>query len=225
MMRLECGDCNELLKTVPDKSIDLIMTDPPYLFNSTTGGGKFGTKGYFDGISKLNEGISNETLDEIMRVLKKPNLYVWCNWKQARQYLDYFEGEHKLNTNLLCWHKSNPVPLCSNKFLNDTEYIIYARGKGVKLSGGYTEAKTYWTTKLNTEDKKKYDHPTIKPLEISKTLIGRSTIEGEVVLDPFMGSGTTGVACKLLNRDFIGFELNEKHFTTAKNRINEERLI
>lgn len=71
------------------------------------------------------------------------------------------------------------------------------------------------------EDKKLYKHPTIKPLNIIENLVINSSNENDVVLDCFMGSGTTGVACKKLNRKFIGIEIDEKYFEIAKNRIEE----
>lgn len=207
-------------------SIDLIVTDPPYTLPSLRGSGIFGKNHGFrenlfeKNLEGLTGGISNEVLDEFMRILKKPNLYLWGNWKQILQYLQYFE-DMDVNSNLLCWHKSNPTPLCSNKFLNDTEYCLYVRGKGVKLHGGYKEHGTYWVTQANIEDKKKYEHPTIKPIEIISQLVENSSREGETVFDPYLGSGTTAVACKMLNRRFIGCEIEKKYIPTIYKRISE----
>lgn len=79
----------------------------------------------------------------------------------------------------------------------------------------------YYISSLNVKDKKIYQHPTIKPLDLVKKHILHSTNEGDVVLDCFMGSGTTGVACKELGRDFIGIEIDEKYFNIANDRIND----
>lgn len=163
-------------------------------------------------------GIDNNVLDELLRVMKKCNIYIWCNKQQLRQYIDYFE-EKGYNTDLLTWHKTNPVPTCNNKYLSDTEYILFFRENGVKIYGTYATKKKYYVTPTNKEDKKLYNHPTIKPLEIIKNLIINSSNENDVVLDCFMGSGTTGVACKELGRNFIGIELDEKYFNIAKERI------
>lgn len=109
----------------------------------------------------------------------------------------------------------------NNTYANDTEYCVMAREKGTtKLYGDYDSKKKYWITPTNKADKDLYKHPTIKPVEIIKTLISNSTNEGDVVLDCFMGSGTTGVACKELNRDFIGIEIDDEYFKIAKDRIN-----
>ena len=124
------------------------------------------------------------------------------------------------NFDLLCWHKSNPVPTCNNKYLSDTEYLLFFRENGVKIFGSYATKKKYYVTPINKEDKNKYNHPTIKPLEIIKNLIINSSEENDTILDCFMGSGTTGVACKELNRNFIGIEIDKKYFDVAKKRID-----
>lgn len=201
-------------------SIDLIVTDPPYSFKHVKGGGHFGNRDYFGELVPISQGIGEKELDEFMRILKKPNMYLWGNWKQILMYLAYFQDKD-VNTNLLSWHKSNPTPLCANNWLSDTEYCLYVRGKGVRLHGGYKEHGTYWITPLNTEDKKKYEHPTIKPIEIISQLVENSSREGETVFDPYLGSGTTAVACKMLNRRFIGCEIEKKYIPTIYKRISE----
>lgn len=84
----------------------------------------------------------------------------------------------------------------------------------------YESAKTVYYQPINIKDKTLYMHPTIKPLNIIENLIENSSRENEVILDPFMGSGTTGVACKLHKRSFIGFELEKQFFEIAEKRIN-----
>jgi DNA modification methylase len=105
--------------------------------------------------------------------------------------------------------------------LTDTEYILFFREKGVKVYGTYETKKTYYVTPTNQKEKKLYGHPTIKPQEILKNLIVNSTTENGVVLDCFMGSGSTGVACVNTNRNFIGIEIDEGYFNIAKKRIEE----
>ena len=130
--------------------------------------------------------------------------------------LNYFKD---YNMELLTWHKTNPVPTCNNKYLSDTEYILFFRENGVKIYGTYETKRKYYITTTNKEDKKKYNHPTIKPLNIIENFIINSSQENDIVLDCFMGSGTTGVACKNLNRNFIGIEINEEYYNIAKDRI------
>ena len=121
----------------------------------------------------------------------------------------------------MTWHKTNPVPACKNKYLSDTEYVFFARSKGVPVYGEYKTKKTYYVTPLNTKEKKLYNHPTIKPQMILENLIVNSSKENDVILDPFMGSGSTGVACVNTNRNFIGMELDEDYFKIAKERIKK----
>ena len=237
-MELLLGDCLKLLKDIPDKSIDLVIIDPPYDFMSNhysfgttySGAGAFGTlnRTYHKELenSAIITGINEDVLEELVRVMKKCNIYIWCNKQQIRQYINFFESKG-YNMDLLTWHKTNPVPTCSNKYLSDTEYILFFRETGVKIYGTYNTKKKYYVTPTNKEDKKLYKHPTIKPLDIIKNLIINSSQENDVVLDCFMGSGTTGVACKELNRDFIGIELDKNYYETALNRINklEEKQI
>ena len=233
-MKLYNEDCLTALKELPDKSVDLVVTDPPYLIE-TDGAGFFGKK--YDEYTKtgqkkqvgeryvmkeidgMKNGFSDEVLSELCRVMKKINCYFFCSQKQIPILLDFFVNKRQCNWNLLTWHKTNPMPTCGNKYLPDTEFIMFFREKGVKIYGSFETKFTYYVTKRNMEDKKKYGHPTIKPLEIVKNLVINSSNEGDTVLDCFMGSGTTGVASKNLGRDFIGIEINKDYFETAKERI------
>ena len=92
---------------------------------------------------------------------------------------------------------------------------------GVRVYGSYETKRKYYVTPINKKDKDLWKHPTIKPLHIIKNLIINSSLEGDTVLDCFMGSGTTGVACKELGRNFIGIEIDKNYFEIAEKRINE----
>lgn len=232
-IKLMQGDCLDLIKQIPDRSVDLVLTDPPYEIVAGGAGGAFGAdkrnyhKQYsaVDAVSHQKSGIKcsgfNLTiLDELCRIMKRINIYVWCSKLQVRKLLDYFE-DLGCATDILTWHKTNPTPTCNNTYLSDTEYLIFAREKGVKLHGSYATKKKYYVTPTNKADKAKFGHPTIKPLDIIQNLIINSSLEGEVVCDPFMGSGTTGVACVNTGRRFIGMELDRSYFEVAEKRINE----
>ncbi len=231
MYKLLQGDCLELLKKVPYHSIDLIATDPPYLISATNGGGTI------NNVKKLNKSLADlKTVDitqgydielfgtEFIRVMKEINIYFWCNKVQIPDYFNFYVNKHKCKFDILCWHKTNALPTYSNKYLSDTEYLLYFRkGSGKCFPESYEDAKTFYIAPINHKDKKEFGHPTIKPLDITEKIIRNSTREGQLVLDPFMGSGTTGVAALNNNRNFIGIELDEGYFNIAKNRI--ENLV
>lgn len=216
------GDCLEVMKNIEDGSVDLVVTDPPYEI-STTGAGMYkqADKQYVKELNGMKDGFSEEVLDELCRVMKKINIYFFCSQKQIIPLLDYFVKKKKCNWNILSWHKTNPIPACGNKYLTDTEFILFFREKGVKVYGSFDTKRTWYATPLNQSDKKKYGHPTVKPQAILENLVVNSSQEGEVVLDCFMGSGSTGVACVKTNRDFIGIELDEGYFNIAQNRFEE----
>lgn len=127
---------------------------------------------------------------------------------------------------MLTWHKTNPTPTCGNKYLSDTEYCLYFREKRVPLFGSYETKRKWYVSALNTDDKRLYGHPTIKPLDFVKNLIGNSAKIGDdgkvpLVLDPFMGSGTTAVASKMLGFDYVGFEIDPSYHAAAVKRLDD----
>lgn len=97
--------------------------------------------------------------------------------------------------------------------------------KGANLYGTYETKRKYFITQTNTTDKKLWGHPTIKPLNIIETLILNSSLENDIILDPFMGSGTTAIACMRNNRHFIGFEINDVYYKTSLKRIQQEKSL
>ena len=216
-------DCMEIMKHLPDSIFDLVVTDPPYEI-ATRGAGiyKQDDKKYVQELDVMSNGFSEEVLDQLCRLMKKINIYIFCSQKQIIPLLTYFVVNRGCNYNIITWHKTNPIPACGNKYLTDTEYILFFREKGVRIYGTYETKKTWYATPLNQGDKKKYNHPTIKPVDILQNLIINSSKEGEVVFDPFMGSGSTGVACKKTNRDFVGIEIDKTYYDIAVERIEAE---
>lgn len=216
-------DCYDAVKKLPNNSIDLIVMDPPYLIDQHGCGGCFGRERqkFHNEVATLSHGIDLAILDELVRVMKKINIYIFCNKNQLFDYLRYFRNKN-CSVDLLTWHKLHPIPTCNNKYLSDTEYILFFREKGVQLYGTYHSKKKYFITEKNVQDKRKYGHPTPKPIDIIKTLIFNSSKEGDLVADFFIGSGTTAVASKQLNRHFIGFENNSIYFNNAIERIKKE---
>lgn len=224
------GDCLDYMRTMPDGCVDLIVTDPPYEIE-THGAGLMSRRFYQGQVAPMSDGFSEDVLSEVVRVMKRVNLYTFCSKAQMPKLIDYFQSHVPggANYTLITWHKSNPIPACGNKYLSDTEYCLFFRGHSVPVYGRFETKRTYYVTPLNKADKKLYGHPTVKPLEIIRNLIINSSQPGETVFDPFMGSGTTGAACSELGRKFIGCEINETYFNTARARIEaaekQERLM
>lgn len=225
-------DCLEGLKAIKSGSIDLIVTDPPYLIKDTHAGGNTRLARTIQPVNNelrengLNTGLDPTILPEMVRVLKTINLYVWCNKAQIPEYLDFFVKGLGCSFDIIVWVKTNSPPTYHNKYLSDKEYCLYFRKGGYCQPTSYETAKTTYYQPTNVKDKKAYPHPTIKPLNIVKTLIENSSRPGDLVLDPFLGSGTTAVACAELGRKYMGYEVNEEYFEVAKRRIKDtiERL-
>ena len=219
------GDAYKLIKEVPDKSVDLIVTDPPYDIAQIQGSGIMKTRkaGNFSREIQengLDKGIDFSILKEFVRVLKKINVYIWCNKNMILPLLKYFVEEKGCNYEILIWAKDNPIPFCGTHYLVDKEYCLYFWEQGATINIPFERAKTVYLSKTNREDKNNYDHPTIKPIDIIENLIANSSGGGCIILDPFLGSGTTCLAAKHLGRKYIGFEINEKFFKIAQDRLN-----
>lgn len=212
------------LDIIPDNSIDLIIIDPPYQLQTSGCGIYKRTIKYTKDIESFSNSFNFQILDKLCVKMKKINIYIWCSQKQIFPLLDYFISK-KCYYNLIALHKSNPIPACNNKYLTDTEYCLFFREKGVKVHGGFHSKFTYYMTSTNQNKKlkNKYNHPTVKPVEIIQNFITNSSKPKDTVLDCFLGSGTTAVACINTERNFIGFEIDKNYFETAYNRINEAR--
>lgn len=219
-------DCNIGIKSVLNNSIDLVVMDPPYIIDIR--GGKKDKNGLSKKIRKIESelvdnnlvnGYDLKLLDELVRVMKNINIYIWCSGKQIPAYIDFFVKKHNCKMEILIWNKTNAIPLFNNKYLSDKEYCLYFRKRGYCNPGNYIDAKTVYNLPINLKDKKEWKHPTIKPLSIIRTIIRNSSKENDVVLDCFAGSGTTAVASILENRNYICYEINKEYYDIAINRI------
>lgn len=229
MITLMLGDCLERMKEIETSSIDLVLVDPPYHIKNTNTGGKSNfaksMQGMNDQIKAANivSGFDIRVLDELIRVNKNINMYFFCNKSQLPMYINYFVTQKKCSFDLIKWVKTNAMPTYHNKYLSDTEYCFYARKSGYCRPENYDDASTLYRAPINAKDKKKYNHPTIKPIELLEKLIRNSSKKGQTVLDCFMGSGSTGVACVNTGRRFIGIELDPDYFNIAKQRIESAK--
>lgn len=130
--------------------------------------------------------------------------------------------EQGCNFEIIIWHKTNVPPFTNGHYLKDKEYCLMFWEQGAKINGTYETMGTVYRSTTNVKDKELYERPTIKPLNIIENLIKNSSAPGDTVLDCFMGSGTTGVACRNLDRNFIGIEIDQKYFDIAKRRIETQ---
>lgn len=220
------GDALQTLKTIPNNYVDLVVTDIPYKIKVSHSAGAFGVKKkmhYKKELEILSEGISDDVLVELCRVMKKINIYIFCSKAQIPQMLNFFLPK-KCNWQIITWHKTNAIPACGNSYMPDTEYCLFFREKGVFVGGSPKTKATYYTTPTNKRDKLKYKHPTIKPLHIIKNFIINSSTEGDIILDPYIGSGTTAVAAKELKRHYIGIEKEEKYCKIANERLKIKQI-
>ncbi len=213
-------DCMEGIKLLDDNSIDLVVIDPPYKLNLNKVRKTNTFNNYANELLELKDGFDLKVLDLLIQKMKKINIYIYCSKRQVKELLDYFMSKG-CNYELLTWHKMNPSPLTNNNYLPDTEYIVFARERGVRLNGNYHTKRKYYISGTNLVDKKKYKHPTIKPLPLIENHIENSSNPNDVVLDCFAGSGTTLVGAINKGRRFIGFEINEEYFKIAEKRIKE----
>lgn len=213
------GNNKDILNILPNKSVDCICTDPPYYLDpGGSCGGIAAKREYIKEISdnEIDVGFDYNTLKEYERILKSMNLITFCGRNDIREYLNWsYEGGYRWK--LITWHKTNPTPLINGNYLPDTEFIFHF-WDGMKIGGNYETKRGYY---ISPVIKNIYEHPTVKPLKIVENLIINATKEWDVVLDPYAGTGTTLVACKELNRNFIGIEKVEKYVEICHKRISE----
>lgn len=218
-------DCYEGIKAIPDKSVDLIYTDPPYLFNGGGGGTTEMAKQIVaqdSEIKHISSGFDFALFEEFRRVLKHTKLFIWCSEMQIKPLLDYWITDDKMRYKMLVWCKTNAIPACNGKWLSDIEYCLYIHRVGeTRLNDGYDLKSKFHVSPINQQDKAMLHHPTIKPLPLVTRHILHTTQSSDIVLDPFIGSGTTAVACQETGRQFIGFEIDKKYCDIANNRLNK----
>lgn len=223
-MQLYNDDCLKVLSSMPDNSIDLIVTDPPYRItargNGGTSGGMFQKKEVNNGkVFQVNDIDIADWLPEFYRVLKdSSHCYIMTNNKNITHYLDIINKSNFHFIKCLIWVKDNKI--MGQTYMSQFEYIIFIRkGSHKRINNCGCSDVLYIANKKTKNSQGKTIHDTEKPIELTNILIENSTNSGDIVLDPFMGIGGAGVSAMNLNRDFIGIELDENYFKIAKERI------
>jgi DNA modification methylase len=216
-------DCLEGLKQLPDNSVDSIVTDPPYGISRELNckNQRLGTT------AKLNFNFGEwDEFDhkwfEIALQKSKGWVMTFCAKKDIGVYWDLLEKNKFVAIDCIAWTKPDPVPLnAKTKFLNAWEAIVIGKRPGAFFGSNYFHN----ILKYQAPKGKNRIHPTQKPLSLIKKLIELTTEKGDVVLDPFMGSGTTALACKQLRRRYIGFEIDSNYVEIAQKRLSQKVLF
>ena len=214
------GDCLDLLKVVPNESIDLVLTDPPYNISRENGFARLGRSGIDFGEWDKQFDLFG-WLNELPRILT-PNgsAVIFNDWKNIGEIAKYCESLGLVSKDFLRCVKSNPMPRnIDRRYVPDCECAVWI-----------TRAKAKWCFNRSapTYQRPQYDfgtianrlHPTQKPVSLMEEIIRIHSNENEIVLDPFMGSGSTCVAAINTGRKYIGFEKEPTYFEIAKKRVD-----
>ena len=214
------GDClEEMMKLADDGvKVDMICTDPPYLMNYKTGRRKDKTHDFCKPIANdTNFELIKDIMPLLFELLNQGGaIYMFCN----ANHIDYFKQQieqHFALKNILIWVKNNwSAGDLKGAYAKQTEFILYAV-KGRHILNGARDTDTLYYNRVVGNMQL---HQNQKPVDLCKYLINKSSNENDTVLDCFMGSGSTGVACLQTNRNFIGIELEEKYYNIAKKRCS-----
>lgn len=206
-------DCLEGMKAIPDNSVELVLTDIPY----------GGVNRSSNGLRNLDKGAADVVtfdLHELTETLcrkAKGSVYMFCGYGQLSEIYETMV-ENGLSTRVVVWEKTNPSPMNGEYlWLSGIEVCVYGKKKG----GVFNQHCKNSVIKYPCGE---HDiHPTQKPVDMFRYLVQTSSNIGDTVLDPFMGSGTTAIACIKENRNFIGFELNKEYYEKACKRVQAEQ--
>lgn len=208
-------------------TVDHIITDPPYNISKENN---------FSTMSRPRAGVDFGDWDrgkfdlfgwipQYLQILdKNGSIIIFCSYRFISHIVDVLEQNGVLVKDILVWQKANPMPRNINRrYVQDMEFAVWGVKKGAKWVFNKSEDRPYERSLFNTalvSGKEKLGHPTQKSLKLMSEIIKIHTNENQVVLDPFMGSGTTGKAAIDLNRNFIGIEHEKEFFDIVKKRLN-----
>ena len=221
-IKLMQGDCLERTKEIPDDSVDLILTDPPYNIARDNNFHTMGRAGIDFG--EWDKGFDQFSwMNDIPRLLaKNGSVIIFNDWKNVGEIAKYGEQLGLTIKDMIRWEKSNPMPRNKDRrYITDYEVAVWLTMPKAKWVFN-RQSDTYDRPLVKgslTPKSEKVGHTTQKPVYLMKKLLETHSNIGDVVLDPFMGSGTTGTACANLGRNFIGIELDWDYYNIAKGRI------
>lgn len=228
------GDALEILRKVPNNSVDLVLTDPPYGLENVSvikrNGGKFGkAKAIGANLDKqvISGVVYKDWIPLAYEKLKPVGVLItFCQKMDISDIAKFLEKELGMVVRHIgVWHKTNPPPQARKvQWMNAWEpFIIATKNKGSGHHYNYKEGQ--FGDVISTPicmGNERTQHPAQKPLKLFHPLVRWWSFEGDVVLDPFLGSGTTAVICEKLKRKWIGIEINEKYCKISKERILNE---
>lgn len=203
------GDCIQTMGMMPSDSVDMLLTDIPY-------GGVNRKSNGLRNLDKKDADIftmnMNTLVTEMVRVTKGSG-YIFCGWEQLSEIVSIIRGLGYSNR-VIVWKKTNPSPMNGQSiWLSGIELAVYFK----KPKATYNQHCKNCVVEFPSGRGKV--HPTEKPLKLFKHLVEISSNEGDLVFDPFMGSGTTALACKALVRDYLGCEISPEYCKIAEDRI------
>ena len=208
------GDCLELIKQIDDKSIDIAFTSPPY---NRKRNDKYS---HYDDIISDYYGFLKNIIDEMRRVFKghvivnlQTNYY---NKADVYKIIGHYAKEIQ---QLIVWEKSNPLPANGFNVTNAYELFLVIGDKALKANQTYT--KNIITTSVNSNMPK--NHHAVMKMEVAEWFIKSFTREGDIIIDPFMGIGTTAIVCRENNRHFVGFELSKEYYDMAIENMKGQK--
>ncbi len=225
------ADCFDKLKEIPDKSINLILCDPPYnLANYSTGNMNFSWRAEINNdVAEWDEKVLDpaDLVQEFKRIIKPDgNIFIFTSYNLIGKYHEVFDPEFD-TFQFMVWHKTNPIPnIRKSSFLNSCELIVCLWNKGHTWNfTKQNEMHNFIESPIcmGSERLKNPKHPSQKPVKILEHIINIASNENDIVLDMFMGVGSTGAAALNLNRRFIGIELDKEYYNAAVKRLKAHK--
>lgn len=223
--RIYCGDCIELMKQIENDSIDLVIADPPYCVSRENNFQTIaGAKRIWMNFGEWDDGFNQEEwIGYLPRILKEnANVVVFNDWKNLTNIQETLTRNNIIPKRCLVLNKSNPAPFNRDRmFVNDVEFAVWwvYNSKGKPSKWTFNRKNPVEKCVIDTTVQSSKLHPTMKDLKVIKYLVGLLSNEWDLVLDPFIWSWTTAVACKELNRNYIWFELDEGYVKIAEERL------
>lgn len=224
MFEVTLGDSKDHIRTLPDRSVDVILCDPPYNLGSySTGDIKMSwRKDFNNDIAEWDEGVFDpaDWHEEFIRVLKPTgNLLIFTSYNLLGVWHQLLDPRFD-TFQFMVWHKTNPpVKLYKAGFLNSCELIVVCWNKKHTWNFGRQNEMHNFLESPICQGNERLGHPTQKPVSILKKLLVMSSNPGDVIYDPFMGTGSVGEAALLLDRQFIGVEQEPRWYEKARKRL------